>query len=177
MNNDPKIIAFDYFVYKLQQWFYRRNSLGTENDLSKLKVIKLLFFTVAISANRDEDGLLTTFDNFVALPYGHVESDIYERMHTSDYFIIDKQGLSSKADFNIEAINTRPALKSQIDKAISNLEVVNKELISYKAFDLVDISHKWNSWKTMYQLARKSGRYSMKIPNEMIKTELKTFIL
>ncbi|WP_288882572.1 type II toxin-antitoxin system antitoxin SocA domain-containing protein [Pedobacter panaciterrae] len=176
MDQTPKIHAFDYLVSKLHEWFEIYNDGKAKNDLSKLKVMKLLFFTAAISSNRNQKGLLETFNNFVALPYGHVESDVYSQMENSLCYEFDESSLSVKEGANIAQIGINVELKNEIDSAISKLRTTNNNLINYAAFDLVDISHKWQSWKMMYSLARKSGRYSMKIPNEMIMTELKTFI-
>ncbi len=177
MNNNIKFSAFEYLVSKLCDWYFENNGDNLSNDLSKLKITKLLFFTAAISSNRNEEGLLSIFNNFVALPYGHVESDVYENMDDSVCYSITKNGLILKSRAHINEINLSFEIKMQIDEAISKLKAVNCKLINYKAFDLVDISHKWSSWKMMYSLARKNGKYSMKIPKEMIMTELKTFVI
>jgi uncharacterized phage-associated protein len=173
MNDSSKYTAFDYLVSALHKWYGEDRA----NDMSKLKLMKLLFFTVAISANRSEEGLLGTFDNFMALPYGHVESDIYRQMDSSAYYTFNENSLVVKLGAELGQINLDINIKNSIDKAVLRLQAANINLINYKAFDLVDISHKWQSWKTMYSLARKNGRYSMKIPKEMIMSELKTFVL
>ena len=49
-----------------------------ENDLSVLKIMMLLFFTVAASVKQDDEGLLKVFNNFVAMPIGHIESDVWD---------------------------------------------------------------------------------------------------
>ncbi|MCZ4224938.1 type II toxin-antitoxin system antitoxin SocA domain-containing protein [Pedobacter rhodius] len=171
----PKIPPFDYIVSKLKAWHSDLNPNNDADDLSKLKIMKLLFFVVAISSNRDQEGLLQTFDNFMALPYGHVESDIYANIDNSESYLFNDISLNLKP--NSQPTDVDIELKDTIDNAINKLRLANQNLINYRAFDLVDISHKWQSWKTMYSLARKSGRYSMVIPKEMIMTELKTFVL
>jgi uncharacterized phage-associated protein len=173
MNNSPKLLAFEYFVSTLHKWYGDKR----ENDMSKLKLMKLLFFTVAISANRNEEGLLSTFNNFMALPYGHVESDVYSQMDNSNFYLFSESCLTVKQEMDIAGIVLGDQIKSSIDLSVAKLRNTNDDLVYYKAFDLVDISHKYQSWKTMYSLARKSGKYSMQIPKEMIMSELKTFIL
>jgi uncharacterized phage-associated protein len=175
MSIDLKISAFNYLVHELYKWHLEYSNDSKTNDLSKLKVMKLVFFTSAISSDRNNAGLLSTFNNFSAMPYGHVESDVYSKMDNLIYYHFDDQCLSIKEKLDIDNIEIDKELKSSIVLAVKKLRLTNPDLINYKAFDLVDISHKWKSWKMMYSLARRNGRYSMKIPTEMIMTELKSF--
>ena len=45
--NLTKIAAFEYVVYKLNEW-YKENNPTQENDLSILKAMKLLFFVSGV---------------------------------------------------------------------------------------------------------------------------------
>ena len=74
-----KEAAFHYFLEAIAtQWIMNNTDKDfKENDLSLLKIMLLLFFTVATSAN-DDEGLLKVFNNFVAMPMGHIESDIWD---------------------------------------------------------------------------------------------------
>jgi len=71
---DNKIDAFEYLVYQLQMW-HEKESESNQNDLSVLKVLKLLFFVSAVDTKQDSENTLLdkVFTNFVAMPYGHVE--------------------------------------------------------------------------------------------------------
>lgn len=71
-----KIYAFDYMITLLNEWREAFNTGNTCRVLSKLSVLKLLFLVAAPKKDGGED-LLNVFDNFHALPYGPVESDIY----------------------------------------------------------------------------------------------------
>ena len=72
-----KIFAFDYMLSLFEQW-YKEEGKETMNfqNCSKLSVLKLLFLA-AVPKREDSRDLLDVFDNFHALPYGPVESDIY----------------------------------------------------------------------------------------------------
>lgn len=77
---------FEYIVLELLKWWKEANPNKEiyDNDLGTLKVMKLLFFTVASSTNsyyhnsKKEVGLLEIFDKWYARPYGHIEGDIDE---------------------------------------------------------------------------------------------------
>ena len=62
MDTTSKIAAFQYILYKLNEW-YKDNNGEKENDLSILKAMKLLFFVSGVDT---EKHLLSTFDNFQA---------------------------------------------------------------------------------------------------------------
>lgn len=72
-----KIFAFDYMLSLFEQWYKDegKESMNFQN-CSKLSVLKLLFLTAAPKREGARD-LLDVFNNFHALPYGPVESDIY----------------------------------------------------------------------------------------------------
>jgi len=89
-----KTQAFEYFVYQLQKWYIGKYGSFENNDFSILKVLKLLFFCSAIEAEKDKDDTLLdiAFDNFYAMPYGHVESDVYNAIRGGElsFFKIDR---------------------------------------------------------------------------------------
>lgn len=77
----PKEKAFECFVLGIIKWWSEKNPKKEweQNDLSTLKILKLLFFASAVGSNsKGGDGLLKIFDNWVAMPYGHIEKDIYD---------------------------------------------------------------------------------------------------
>ena len=176
MDIQGKLNSLDYIINKVSDWYVEAGGDLDSNDLSKLKITKLLFFISAISTSRENPGLLNTFDNFVAMPYGHVESDIQDNTDNSVHYSISKDGLLYKngiVGFN-SLIND--GLEMEIDVAIEKLKTINFELVKYDPFELVDLSHRWQSWKTVFSLAKRNGRYSMKIPKEMIMVEPKIYI-
>ncbi|MEZ2338555.1 type II toxin-antitoxin system antitoxin SocA domain-containing protein [Mucilaginibacter sp. RCC_168] len=178
MSISVKLAAFDHVVNQLIGWYTEKHGNWHENDLSRLKITKLLFFVSAVTAKQDEYGLLNIFDNFSALPYGHVESDIQDRILESSNYLITKDALSFQD--GVQTYEKSPELsenlEAQVDEAVRSLKAKNPDLISYSAFDLVELSHRWQSWKTIFALAKQNGKLSMKIPREMIMSEPKIFI-
>lgn len=119
MNN--KTLAFDYFVYQLLNWYkeaYGENIV--ENDLSILKVLKLLFFMTAIGAKKeDDDSLLdNTFDKFYAMPYGHVEGDIYDsiKQKNTKSFIDNYKTVLDDIDFSSLGEKTKEEIVNRQQK-------------------------------------------------------------
>src|SRR5690606_3452453 len=112
-------------------WYYEtypsKDQTNSENDLSILKCLKLLFLATAaeIDTNKGEDGLLIndTFDTFSALPLGHVEREIYdkikERQGVLTYFILTREKLArTTVDFPNDWPNVNT---NSIDYAINAL--------------------------------------------------------
>ena len=85
-----KIFAFDYMLSLFEQWYKDegKESMNFQN-CSKLSVLKLLFLTAAPKREGARD-LLDVFNNFHALPYGPVESDIYNAIQDNRYEILIK---------------------------------------------------------------------------------------
>ena len=175
-----KIEKFEYMVHKFIAWYNELNNsndLDTYEDFSKLKLIKLHFFVCAITTRLDknhEEGLLRSFDNFYAMPYGHVESDVYSRLKDVESIEINNT--------NIRVLNKCPDKLckeeiEEIDKAVAALKSENIEIINYNASRLVNLSHEWNSWQTSYSIAQNLNKASIKIPISLIVNEPKFYSL
>lgn len=174
-----KKIAFEYIVLQLLKWYQEENpkkDAYVDNDLSKLKVLKLLFFVSAVNANDDNDGLLDTFI-FHAMPYGHVELDIYDNMDNFEIVEINNERTIIKSIPPKNYFEVIKDIISKVDQSISLLKQKNKDLINYKAFKLVELSHLWFSWNTAYEFAQKNNKNIFEIPNSLIKTEIKQYYL
>ncbi|CAI2766139.1 type II toxin-antitoxin system antitoxin SocA domain-containing protein [Flavobacterium collinsii] len=182
MTIKEKTQAFEFVVFKLINWYKLQNSIiddtqfNLKNDLNKLKVIKLHFFVSAV--NSKTNSLLTVFNNFYAMPYGHVESDIYSNWNKFEFYRIENKNLTilrlnlSENDFALSE-----KLKSEVSEAIDNLTKINSDLINYNSLQLVELSHKWFSWRSMFSYAKSNYRYSEYIPSNLIIEENKTFEL
>lgn len=174
-----KITAFEYLVNELTIW---NNDICGDyvKGLDKLKIIKLHFFVCAISSNEENEDLFEIFDNFHALPLGPVESDVYNSINNGElnYFQINKSRFSILLNYvepnevQLSSIN-----KSKIKDAVSKLRTVNSGLIKYSAFELVDLSHTWSSWLSIFSFAKSLGKYSEKIPIDIIRKEHKIYSL
>lgn len=175
---ENKIDAFEYLVYQLQLW-HSKESDSNQNDLSVLKVLKLLFFVSAVDTKQDSKNTLldNVFDNFVAMPYGHVESDVYRHIKQKSHANININNTCSiiKDSFNVENIDAD--IRSSIDNSLIKIKKINPNIIKYSSFDLVDLSHEWYSWQYFYNEAVSEGVFSKAIPVEEIKSEEKIYQL
>lgn len=179
-----KLLAFEYVLFKLIEWYRIKNSLlnledfNSNNNFNKLKVIKLHFFVVAI--NSEKNTLLDVFNKFYAMPYGHVEGEIYNSLGRMNFFEVDNKMLLIKNTDNL-SINNFSALEEtyiyEVNESIEELKVKNPNIINYNALDLVELSHTWFSWKSMYSYAQSNHRRSELIPQQLIKEENKNFEL
>lgn len=179
MDSSQKIAVFDYVVHQITVWYSEATNSDWQNnnDLSKLKITKLLFFITAVTASNEDEGLLSIFDNFSALPYGPVESDVYNDIAKSNVYKITNGKLTFKENVKLYTPQelVTDEISKDIDNAITNLKSINSNLIKDSAFNLVDLSHQWQSWQTMFSLAKRNGKLSMPIPKSMIMTEPKIF--
>ena len=179
-----KIEAFEYLLFELVNWFMNKKNISNyedfnkNNDLNKLKVIKLHFFVTAINSNNNN--LLEVFNKFCAMPYGHVESDIYNSLGKLNFFTVDVKKLIINDLNTIDSNcfkNVEEIIKNQIKESIEKLKITNPNIINYNALDLVELSHTWFSWKSMISFARSNNRNSELIPSNIIKDEIKNFEL
>lgn len=175
---DTKIEIFETIVHKLKDWFMEENNIASieefnrNNDFSILKLIKLHFFVVAI--NSKENDILLNQNKFYAMPYGPVETYIYNSYKTNpifDSFKISNEKISFQE--NIQTPDLQGNYSNAINDSIKKLKKLEPELILADAGSLVELTHTWNSWKKNYNLAKSNGRYSHPIPTEEIKNDLK----
>lgn len=185
MNGDQKLLHFEYVVKGLLAWYSNITGNKTQNDLSTLKALKLLFFVSAARSKPNASNLLLddVFNTYVAMPYGHVESEIYsiilQKNGDLNYYHINNKTTTLRSNVNIDQLegDIDPAYKREIDLSIEFLQQINPGLILLPAFALVDISHTWYSWKKYYNIALASENKSKAIPLDEIKKEDKIFNL
>ena len=173
-----KIPYFDYFISQIIFKQFDDNESDLDHiirsnimncGLNKLKLLKLLFLVSVIKV--DERYLLDDiFDNFYAMPYGPVESDVYNNISALANYIVGNRDISLKetADFTYPNKNHDP-LYSRIDKCVNALYDKNKALFNMPTFDLVELTHKADSWRIVFADAQKRGKYSLHMPKEIIK--------
>lgn len=167
---EEKIAYFEYLIDSLSQ----RND-SRINGFTTLKLIKLLFLVVGVSSTDQNRGLTEVFDNFVAMPYGPVESDIYSAIQSNTlikYYITSSQCKIK----NVNAIiNLDDNQRQTIDRAINLLLEKNPNILQCQPFELVDITHKWSCWKICYDVALANGKHSIGIPSRMIQKSVKYY--
>ena len=180
MNPTQKYKLFEYMIDGIVAWYNDvQDGIDVCNELNRLKLIKLNFFVSAASTDGKKIGLLEHFDKFYAMPFGHVESDIYDHVKILPYhgkYILKKDTIEiNKVPGNYYDEIDR--YKSEVDDAIYFLSRKNPHLVKYKSFDLVELSHEWSSWKLVFNMAKSKGMNSMLIPNQIIINENKFFHL
>ncbi len=152
MNN--KILCFEYILYQLINWY--KELRPTDMSLfsfTRLKALKLLFFVSAIRKDEDRD-LLDVFNNFHAMQHGPVESDIYNAMiedkllHYNFKSRFIEVGQVLEYDFQELGENC-----NRITNSINLLRERNEKIVTYTASQLVDLSHKWESWQIAIHMA------------------------
>lgn len=178
MDKNGKLRAFEYTLLRLTQW-YSEVSPDGDNDISILKSLKLLFFVSAVDTTVDSTETLLdeVFDNFAALPLGHVESDVYAGIKEGGllYVAIDNR---TSAITNLEEIEKLPVrYKTKIDHSVFKLKKINYNLVRLSSFELVELSHKWYSWKKNILIAKSRGSSSQPIRVQEIKSEDKIYQL
>lgn len=173
--SQTKLHAFEYLLAKLIDW-HREATGNDDNDLSILKVLKLTFFVSAVGTTKNsENTLLEVFNNYVAMPYGHVESDIYNAYGDNELQNVSIDNNNATV-INPDIVNTYTGeIKILIDKAIEMLKKIDFQFITLTSFELVDLSHTWYSWQYSFKLARSNGNNSHPISPDVIKGEEKIF--
>jgi uncharacterized phage-associated protein len=143
MNKMNKIKKFEYIVnillkeYSTITWKTLNEVKWWDNDLSILKIQKLLFFISTKSKK-----LLNIFE-FYALPYWPVEIDTYKEYSTLENINITTRN----TEINIESELDEEDFKTTLNQSILDLKKENPSIFKLGAFDLVNISHKWACWK------------------------------
>ena len=179
MEQNLKARYFEYVLNRLLTW-HEQSTGSLPNDFNILKSIKLLFFVSAASGNKDSNPLIeNVFDKFVAMPYGHVESDIYHQIKnnngTLSYYQIDNNRTIGNGQFDTSDLNR--SITENIDKAIQFLQNANPNFVMMSSFDLVNLSHAWYSWQKYYAMAKQHGQRSIPIPAKVIIGEDKIYSL
>ena len=163
----------DYFEYIIEKLAEKNKDLSS---YTTLKSLKLLFFVVAISEST-EGNLLSIFDKFYAMPYGPVESDVYDSLFKNELkkYKISSSGCDIKNDRAIIEIEEQEKIK--IDNSINNLLMENPDILNYTPFKLVDLSHKWSCWKICFAIALNNSKTSIFMPSDSIRNSVKYYKL
>lgn len=174
-----KILAFEYVVYRLIEWYnaISFSSNGMPPNFSRLSVLKLLFLTAAVKDetrnSESKKDLLDVFDNFCAMQYGPVEIDIYTAIVRGQTRIYKLNNKSIEQTCPIEDYFNalEYTLRESIDKAIKLLKNKNQNIIKYNATQLVNITHKWQSWQNAMWIANISGNRQEPMPIGSIRQD------
>lgn len=172
-SKENKVLYFEYVIFKLSEWIkeiYPQLS-HPEYTFGKLKALKMLFFVAAVDATEENHKLLSIFDNFYAMSYGPVESDLYNSIlhKCTKYYDIQDRITLHKNNGGIDIFNSIPIdIKKAIDENIELLKSKNHIIVDLPPYKLVDISHKWPVWVNSMNIANVLGKRSEPMPTEKI---------
>lgn len=178
MELNNKIKYFDYFISQIVVF----NSEGSIDNckvenavkryrLSRLKLLKLLFFLSVIDI--DKKYLVDdVFDNFHAMPYGPVESDIYNQIDKIPHYFIGNKSISLKDTTKIVTYQNEDSdeIYQRIREGLKELYKKNSALFTMSSYDLVELSHKADSWRIIYSEAQRNGKFSQPMSPAIIKS-------
>jgi len=176
MTLQKKKQATVYILLQFAEWYKEEYKVLDSNDLSILKSLKLFFLLSTVNTNKEGQNLIDLgFSKYVAMPFGPVESDVYDFFKEDNY--IDK----SRLDYNLlqskDLTNLDSAYKSIIDNCFNLLKSINKNIIKLSASLLVDLTHKYSSWIISYNYAIENNMSTKEMSNDMIKAEEKFYFI
>ncbi len=178
--SNKKLLLYQYCVVSFVEWF-ETEFQSENNDISVLKSMKLLYFLTASSAFVHDNIIHRDyFSNFFAMPYGPVESHIYDLLKVSKGKLSHLTINSTKTTLRYsiqesyerisDDLNDQLAINA-IHRALDFLKESNNSFIKMKSFELVDYSHMWYSWRKNMAIANANGMNSQPIPPEDIEND------
>lgn len=173
-----KIEAFDYMLHLFEEWRDNHETIKGK-PFPKLTAMKLLFLAAAPKKDRGDD-LLDIFDNFYAMPYGPVESDVYNAMCKDKLpsFSVKYRSIEPREGaepYNAKRYNCK--LYHRVRNAVNDLREKNEKLVLLNAFELVEITHRWSSWNRAMDFAEFMKQLSAKMSIDSIRDSSKIFDL
>lgn len=166
-----KIEAFDYMLQLFEEWRDSHEELKNK-PFSKLKAMKLLFLAAAPKEDGGDD-LLDIFDNFYAMPYGPVESDVYNAIQEDKLpsFSVKYRSIEPREGaepYNAKRYNGK--LYHRVRNAVNDLKEKNEKLVLLNAF-------RWSSWSRAMDFAEFMKQLSAKMSIDSIRDSSKIFDL
>lgn len=163
--NKDKKQATQYILYKLREWWKEENP-NKEDDIQILKYTQLLYFIIVCKRQKAKKSILLdkVFTELYAEPYGTVEIEVKRYLH--QYTDKKRKIILNEIDYMDNLL-----IKKEIDYQVDLLKSVNKDMISYLSFDLVELIQTHYSWQACYRIARKKDKYSSKVIAELIKNQ------
>jgi uncharacterized phage-associated protein len=146
-----KLDASKYILLRLCDWYFEVNPLKREskqNDLSILKVLKLIFLLSPIEYNGNK--LLDYQFEFEAWALGPVEVDIYNSKNLLNIDLVHKKINYDQLKNSLDEIDIESNDKMFLNNIVEILKSKNKYLINLSATQLVNLTHKYSSWITSY---------------------------
>lgn len=141
---NTKILAYQYAIFRLMQW--EESVTRKRNTIGSVKSTHLIFY---LTVSRIKEGgtylLYHVFNNYYAMPYGVLESDIYNILANKfelDYLNVSSSDTKINVNKNIYDIYDLldPKIVSEIDLGIEKLKSINPNIITYSTSDTIGMS-------------------------------------
>ena len=97
------------------------------------------------------------------MQHGPVESDIYNAMVNSElkYYSFKSRSIEINGCINDDCFDTLDkTIRNRVDVSINLLRQQNQNIVTYTASQLVNLSHKWDSWQLAMHMADVLGKGS-----------------
>lgn len=125
-----KIEAFDYMLHLFEEWRDNHETIKGK-PFPKLTAMKLLFLAAAPKKDGGDD-LLDIFDNFYAMPYGPVESDVYNAIQEDKLpsFSVKYRSIEPREGaepYNAKRYNDK--FYHRVRNAVNDLKEKNEKLV------------------------------------------------
>lgn len=174
MNIFLKNTCFEYFLFKVFAW--RKELMPVESlPITRISALKLLFLAAAVK-NSGKTDLLDIFDNFYAMQYGPVESDVYNTIQNGALTIFRVDGAYIFPARDSEAFPViESTMRKRIDDSIEILKQLNPNLAKLTSSQLVEITHKWNCWRQANEVAELMNKGSFPMTINSIRTSNSVF--
>lgn len=131
---EVKIEAFEYFMYKLEQWRLTVKDIGRYEAPNKTKNLALLFILCVAAKDEDRTTIFSLFDAFVTcLHEGIIEKDIWDHY---DEIVVSKTLPDRYEGVPYEII----------DDCIAHLMWFSRNMVYHSERRLVDITKRHLSW-------------------------------
>ena len=166
-----KIEAFDYMLHLFEEWRDNHETIKGK-PFPKLTAMKLLFLAAAPKEEGGDD-LLDIFDNFYAMPYGPMESDVYNAIQEDKLpsFSVKYRSIEPREGaepYNAKRYNGK--LYHRVRNAVNDLKEKNEKLVLLNAF-------RWSSWSRAMDFAEFMKQLSAKMSIDSIRDSSKIFDL
>lgn len=170
--NNIKENTFKNIVLCIRDWYESEYGTLENNDLSALKLFKLMFFICSRS-----EILLNIFE-FHVMPYGHIEKDVYERFKRNSNFGFFTTN-NTKTIFKSKNVDFPISYKinNEIITQIGFIKSREPLFIKASSSDLIDLNQSMYSYKKYYNIAKSQNKFVQLCPKEEILQDNKSYYI
>ena len=95
-----------------------------------------------------------------------------------EFYSFKNRSISNKKIFEYNKVCKEIGeLKAKLDASINQLKLINPNMVLMTAFELVELSHRWRSWKLAMYVANLNDKGSSRIDVSDIRNYPQFFVL